>query len=107
MFGKPIFQCDSLTGSPICEPSAATTYSTLGGSARADFGFFSLPFSFPEPRMAVFEPKCSKNQVFGVILLPEFLFVNRRLLKKYFFYFFFVGQSKNKKNKIKIKKTFF
>ena len=68
VFEKPIFWCDSLTESPIFEPSAPTAYSTLGGSARVGFGFFPLPFPFSEPRRAVFEPKCSKNSCFGVIL---------------------------------------
>ena len=67
VFGKPIFRCDFLTGGPICEPSAPTTYSTLEGSARAGFGFFPLPFPFPDPWRAVFELKCSKNSFFGVI----------------------------------------
>ena len=61
----PTFWCNSLTGSPNCEPSVPTSYFTPMGSAHASFGFFPLPFPFSEPRRAVFEPKCSKNSCFG------------------------------------------
>ncbi|XXG88362.1 hypothetical protein AAC387_Pa12g0578 [Persea americana] len=52
---------NSLTGSPTCELSVPTGYSTLDRSARAGFGFFRSPIPIPDPRRAVFEPNCQKS----------------------------------------------
>ena len=56
---------NSLTRSPICLPSVPTSHSTLERSARAGFGFLLRPFSVPDPRRAVLEPKCRKVLCFG------------------------------------------
>ena len=61
---NPIFRCNSLTVSPICEPSAPKSYSTPRGRARAGFEILAQPFPVPDPRRAVFEPNCSKIPFF-------------------------------------------
>ena len=40
---------NSLTGSPICEPSVPTRFSTLEHSVCAGFGFFQSPHIYPLP----------------------------------------------------------
>ena len=56
-----VFASISLTGSPICEPSDPTGYSIPERSARAGFQFFRCQFPVPDPRRAVFKPKCWKR----------------------------------------------
>ena len=77
---NPTFRCNFLTDSPNCEPSAPTSYSTPKGSARASFRIFPQPFPIPDPRRAVFEPKCSRIPRFGVILSPVVRIANRPFL---------------------------
>ena len=55
---------NSLTVSPICEPSVPTGYSHLDRTGRAGFGIFRSPVPLPDPWRAVFEPKCRKNVPF-------------------------------------------
>ncbi|XXG88364.1 hypothetical protein AAC387_Pa12g0580 [Persea americana] len=52
---------NSLTGSPICEPSVPIGYTTLDRSARAGFVFLRSPVPVPDPRRAVFMPNCRKS----------------------------------------------
>ena len=52
---------NSLTGSPIYEPSVPICYSTLDRSACAGFGFFRSSVPVPDPWRAVFELKCRKK----------------------------------------------
>ena len=61
---NPIFRCNSLIGSPNCEPSVPASYSTPMGSARVGFGVSALPFPVPDSRRAVFEPKLSESHIF-------------------------------------------
>ena len=61
----PSFACNSLTGNPICVPSVPTSLSTLVRSPRVGFGIFWGPFPIPDPRRAVFEPKCWKIPSFA------------------------------------------
>ena len=56
-----VLASNSLTGSPICEPSVHIGYSTLERSARAGSRFFRSPFPVSDPRQAVFEPNCWKR----------------------------------------------
>ena len=56
---------NSLTASPICEPSVPTGYSHLMRTGRAGFGIFRSPVPVPDPRRAVLEPKCWKRVPFG------------------------------------------
>ncbi|XXG88119.1 hypothetical protein AAC387_Pa12g0373 [Persea americana] len=60
-----VFAPNSLTESLICEPSVPTGYSTLERSDRAGFVFFWSPVPVPDPRRAVFEPKCRKSVPFA------------------------------------------
>ena len=58
------FARNSLTGSPIRAPSVPTSYSTLGLSGHAGFGFLPRPFLVPGPRRAILEPKYQKSEKF-------------------------------------------
>ena len=58
------FRPNSLTVSPICEPSVLTGYSHLDRRDRARFGIFRSPVPDPDPRRAVLEPKCRKGVPF-------------------------------------------
>ena len=59
------FRPNSLTVSPIWEPSVPTGYFHLERSGRAGFGIFRSPVPVPDPRRAVLEPKCWKRVPFG------------------------------------------
>ncbi|KAJ8615001.1 hypothetical protein MRB53_013046 [Persea americana] len=59
-----LFTPNSLTVSPICEPSVSTGYSRLERSDRAGFGIFRSPVPDPDPRRPVLEPKCRKGVPF-------------------------------------------
>ena len=48
-----VFTRNSLTGSPIYEPSFPTSHSTHDQSLRAGFQLFRGPFPIPDPRRAV------------------------------------------------------
>ncbi|KAJ8615005.1 hypothetical protein MRB53_013050 [Persea americana] len=61
---ESLFAPNSLTVSPICEPSVPTGYSHLERSGRASFGIFRSPVPVPDPRRAVLEPKCRKRVPF-------------------------------------------
>ena len=56
----PSFVRNYRTGSPICVLSVPTSLSSLERSAPARFEIFHGPFSVPDTRRAVFEPKCWK-----------------------------------------------
>ena len=62
---RRVLDRNSLTESPICVPSVPTSLSTLERIARAGFGIFRGPFSVPNPRRTVFEPKCWKITSFA------------------------------------------
>ncbi|KAJ8614996.1 hypothetical protein MRB53_013041 [Persea americana] len=59
-----LFTPNSLTVSPICEPSVSTGYSRLERSDRAGFEIFRSPVPDPDPRRPVLEPKCRKGVPF-------------------------------------------
>ena len=61
---QSLFAPNSLTVSPICEPSVPTGYSHLERTGRASFGIFRSPVPIPDPRRAVLEPKCRKSVAF-------------------------------------------
>ena len=61
---EPVFAPNSLTVSPICEPSVPPGYSHLERTDRAGFGIFRLPVPVPDPWRAVLEPKCWKRVTF-------------------------------------------
>ncbi|XXG69308.1 hypothetical protein AAC387_Pa06g2210 [Persea americana] len=56
-----VFAPNSLTVSPVCEPSVPAGYSHLERTGRAGFGIFRSPVPVPDPRRAVLEPKCWKR----------------------------------------------
>ena len=61
---ESIFAPNSLTVSPICEPSVPTGYSHLERSGCAGFPIFRSPVPVPDRRRAVLEPKCRKRVTF-------------------------------------------
>ena len=61
---ESFFAPNSLTVSPICEPSVPTGYSHLERTGRAGFGIFRSPVPVPDPRRAVLEPKCRRRVPF-------------------------------------------
>ena len=64
-FGKAyLFAPNSLTLSPIFEPSVPTGYTHLERSGRVGFRFFRSAVPGPAPRRAVLEPKCRKRVPF-------------------------------------------
>ena len=61
---ESVFAPNSLTASPICEPSVPAGYSHPERTGRAGFGIFRSPVPVPDPRRAVSEPKCWKRARF-------------------------------------------